>query len=66
MCSICARLPAGIDPSELRQRLWQEYHIEVPIIERPEGLLVRVSTHFFNTEEEVDRLSLALCHLLSR
>src|SRR5438874_7411227 len=54
------RLPARVDPSELRQRLWQEYHIEVPIIERPEGLLVRVSTHFFNTEEEVDRLSLAL------
>jgi isopenicillin-N epimerase len=60
------RLSAGVDPSELRQRLWQEYQIEVPIVERPEGLLVRVSTHFFNTEEEVDRLSLALGRLLLR
>ncbi|MBI1916624.1 MAG: aminotransferase class V-fold PLP-dependent enzyme [Planctomycetes bacterium] len=66
------RLPAGPGhprqrvASELRQRLWQEYRIEVPIIERPEGLLVRVSTHFFNTEEEVDRLCVALDRLVLR
>jgi isopenicillin-N epimerase len=36
----------------------------VPIIERPNELLIRVSTHFFNTEEEIDRLANALADLL--
>jgi isopenicillin-N epimerase len=58
------RLPAGIDPQQLRQRLWEEYRIELPVIERPDGLLIRVSTHFYNTEEEVDRLAEALPALL--
>jgi isopenicillin-N epimerase len=58
------RLPAGLDPQELRRRLWEQHRIEVPIIERLDGLLVRVSTHFYNTEEEVDRLSDALRELL--
>jgi isopenicillin-N epimerase len=54
------RLPAGIDTAALRRRLWEGHRIEVPIVERPEGPLVRVSTHFYNTEEEVDRLADAL------
>ena len=29
-------------------------------IERPDGLLLRISTHFYNTEEEIDRLAGAL------
>src|SRR5262249_30551231 len=32
------RLPAGLDAQILRQRLWQESRVEVPIIERPDGL----------------------------
>jgi isopenicillin-N epimerase len=59
------RLPAGVDPIVLRRRLWQEHRIEVPIIERPDGLLIRVSTHFYNTEQEVDRLAEALPALLT-
>jgi isopenicillin-N epimerase len=47
----------------LRKRLW-ERRIEVPIVERPEGLLLRTSTHFYNTEEEVDRLADLLPNLL--
>ncbi len=54
------RLPAGADTVALRRRLWEKHRIEVPIVERPEGPLVRVSTHFYNTEEEVDRLAEAL------
>ena len=54
------RLPAGPDPAALRRTLWEQYHIEAPIIERPEGLLIRVSTHFYNTEDEIDRLGEAL------
>jgi isopenicillin-N epimerase len=58
------RLPPGRDPVELRRGLWERYRIEVPIVERPEGLLLRVSTHFYNTEEEIDHLSAALVDLL--
>jgi isopenicillin-N epimerase len=59
------RLPAGLDPVKLRLDLWQRYRIEAPIIERPEGLLIRTSTHFYNTEEEVERLAQALPQLLA-
>jgi len=37
-----------------RTFLWERFRIEAPIVERPEGLLLRVSTHFYNTEEEID------------
>ena len=54
------RLHKPADPNALRRALWDTYRIEVPIIERPDGLLIRVSTHFFNTEEEIDRLANAI------
>jgi isopenicillin-N epimerase len=57
------RLPPDIDAVELRRGLW-EGRIEAPIVERPEGLLIRISTHFYNTEEEVDRLAEVLPGLL--
>ncbi len=57
------RLPPGRDPAALRRAIWENWRIELPVIERPEGLLIRVSTHFYNTEEEVDRLSEALPQL---
>lgn len=50
------RLPSGTDASLLRKQLW-EARIESPVIERPEGLLIRVSTHFYTTEAEVDHLA---------
>jgi isopenicillin-N epimerase len=59
------RLPAGLDASGLRRALWEEYRIEAPIIERPDGLFIRISTHFYNTEEEIDRAVAALSHLLA-
>jgi isopenicillin-N epimerase len=37
---------------------------EAPVIERPDGLLLRTSTHFYNTEDEVDCLAEALAALL--
>jgi isopenicillin-N epimerase len=58
------RLPAGADVTALRRGLWETYRIEVPVVERPEGPLVRTSTHFYNTEEEIDRLAEALPQLL--
>ena len=53
-------LPRRLQPKEIREALWSQFRIEVPIIERPDRLLVRVSTHFYNTEAEVDALAEAL------
>jgi isopenicillin-N epimerase len=54
------RLPPGTDATLLRRRLWEDHRIEAPIIERPDGLLIRVSTHFYNTIDEINRLGKAL------
>jgi isopenicillin-N epimerase len=56
-------LPAGLDPVKLREGLWSA-RIELPVIERPDRLLIRTSTHFYNTEEEIDRLADVLPGLL--
>src|SRR5262249_38317226 len=58
------RLPHTADMWKLRRGLWETYHVEAPIIERPDGLLIRASTHFYNTEEEIDLLAKALQDLL--
>jgi isopenicillin-N epimerase len=58
------RLPASVDAAALRRGLWEKHRIEVPIVERPDRLLIRTSTHFYNTEAEVDRLTEALPGLL--
>jgi isopenicillin-N epimerase len=58
------RLPDGVDAPTLRRRLWEEHRIEVPVIERPGALLIRTSTHFYNTEAEVDKLAEVLPGLL--
>jgi isopenicillin-N epimerase len=59
----CFRLPAHVQAPALREGLWR-HRIEAPVIERPDGLLIRVSTHFYNTEDEIDRLGDALSELL--
>ncbi len=53
-------LPAGVDPAALRKHLWEKHRVEAPVIERPERLLIRASTHFYNMEEEIERLEIAL------
>lgn len=63
---VAFRLQSGVEASTLRRRLWEEFRIELPIIERPDRLLLRTSTHFYNTEAEVDRLAEALPKLLTR
>jgi isopenicillin-N epimerase len=60
------RLPPGVVAAELRRRLWEEYRIEAPVVERPDGLLIRASTHFYNTEAEIDSLAAALKELLKK
>ncbi|WP_171472849.1 aminotransferase class V-fold PLP-dependent enzyme [Frigoriglobus tundricola] len=49
-------LPAGLSAPTLRKELWAR-RVEIPVIERPNRLLVRVSHHFYTTEAEIDRLA---------
>jgi isopenicillin-N epimerase len=56
------RLPEGVDILALRDGLWR-HRIEAPIVERPEGPLIRVSTHFYNTPGEIGRLAEVLPRL---
>jgi isopenicillin-N epimerase len=49
-------LPAGLSAPTLRKELWAR-RVEIPVIERPERLLIRVSHHFYTTEAEIDRLA---------
>lgn len=57
-------LPAGLDTGKLRTALWDR-RIEIPIIEKPNRLLIRVSHHFYTTEAEIDVLSEALPAVLA-
>jgi isopenicillin-N epimerase len=49
-------LPPGVKAPKLRKELWDR-RIEIPVIERPERLLLRVSQHFYTTEAEIDKLA---------
>jgi isopenicillin-N epimerase len=58
------RLPDRTNATELRRGLWERFRVEASVIERPDQLLIRVSTHFYNTEAEVERLAEALGELV--
>lgn len=56
-------LPAGSSAPKLRKELWAR-RVEIPVIERPDRLLLRVSHHFYTTEAEIDRLEEVLREIL--
>jgi len=56
--------PPGTDPARLRAAIWAE-RFEVNVIERPDRLLFRLSTHFYNTPEEAARLAELLPGMLA-
>ncbi len=56
-------LPVGVNAPALRKSLWDR-RIEIPVIERPDRKLLRVSHHFYTTEGEIDRLADALSEIL--
>ena len=58
------RLPDGVNATVLRRGLWEQFRVEAAVIERPNQLMMRVSTHFYNTEAEIERLVEALGELL--
>jgi isopenicillin-N epimerase len=57
-------LPAGLRAATLRTEFWKR-RIEIPVIERPDRLLIRVSHHFYTTEGEINVLAQALPEVLA-
>ena len=53
------RLPEG-DHSQLQQALWNEYKIEVPIINFENRWYIRVSCHLYNSLKQLETLRFAL------
>jgi isopenicillin-N epimerase len=48
----------------LKSRLYDEYHIEVPLILWGESKFIRISVQGYNTQEDIDALVDALTDLL--
>ncbi len=48
------------DPLSLKQRLYDEHRIEVPVFETPHGWVLRVSVQAYNDEADLDALEDAL------
>ena len=59
-------LPSVIDRFSLQRQLWYQFRVEVGVLEQGTQSMLRVSTHFFNTEAEIDQLADALEDLLRR
>jgi isopenicillin-N epimerase len=59
-----ARLPAHIDHKVLKQQLYDEYRVEVPVSSWNGQKLIRVSLQGYNTPSDADTLVAALERLL--
>ncbi len=59
-----APLPAEVDIVPLKNRLYDEYRIEVPLIEWNRNKLIRISVQGYNTKRDIDKLCKALTALL--
>ena len=61
------KLPHQVqDARTFKQALWDEFRIEVPIIQRHDEILLRFSLQVYNTEEDADRLVDAVQTLVQR
>ena len=59
-----ARLPAHTDLAALKQRLYDEYRVEVPVVAWNGQKFIRVSLQGYNTPGDADTLVEALARLL--
>ena len=62
---VAFELPTGTDPAKLRTFLWDR-KIEIPVIERSDRLLTRVSCHCYTIEVEIDRWAEGMKDWLSK
>ena len=60
------RLPAGIDPIVVKQRLYDEHRIEVPVHRFGDDVLLRISVAPYTVGDDVDALVDALRSLYGR
>jgi isopenicillin-N epimerase len=59
-----APLPADTDNLLLKNRLYDEYRIEIPLVEWNWNKLIRISVQGYNTKRDIDKLCKALTALL--
>lgn len=57
------RIKTSVPSDTIRQRLWDR-RVEIPVTDWPDQTLIRVSTHFYTTEEEITRGIVAVRHAL--
>jgi isopenicillin-N epimerase len=60
---VTLRLPASAPP-DLKERLYDEYRIEIPVFERGDDRFIRASFQGYNDDADVERLRKALAELL--
>lgn len=63
---VAAPLPAATDINRLKALLYDEYHIEVPLIDWNGNKLIRISVQGYNTRRDIDRLCRALSFLVGK
>lgn len=61
-----ARLPDAIEPKAIHNRLYQEFHIEVPTLKWNKYNLLRVSIQGYNDSTDTDNLLNAISDILHR
>ncbi len=59
-----APLPDMTDICTLKDRLYDEYHVEAPLIEWNGRKFIRISVQAYNSQEDIDALVQGLKHLL--
>lgn len=62
---IVSSLPINTDVVSLKQRLYDEYRIEIPVIDWHGNKLIRLSVQGYNTQRDLNRLVTALKKLLN-
>jgi isopenicillin-N epimerase len=60
-----APLPAYVDIVSLKAKLYDEYHIEIPIIKWNGQNLIRFSLQAYNSQHDIDALEAALSKLIA-
>lgn len=61
-----ARLPEQVDTENLKQRLFEQFHIEVPVFRWNDQPFMRVSIQGYNSQAEAEALVAALGKLLAK